>query len=115
MKKKFYLLVIAIMVLGFTACTNDSIDNPMPQPEPEKELAEYTIMYYTCGAGDIDASMFNLLRNFNNANPEVYEKVNVVVQFKYSTAENLSQTIGASDPELSSTGRLRNAPPRSIC
>ena len=115
MKKIIYPMAMAILMLCFTACTNDSIDNPMPQPEPEKELAEYTIMYYTSGAGDIDASMFGLLRNFNNANPEVYEKVNVVIQFKYSTAENLSQTIGASDPELSSTGRLRNAPPRSIC
>ena len=92
MKKIIYPMAMAILMLGFTACTNDSIDNPMPQPEPEKELAEYTIMYYTCGAGDIDASMFNLLRNFNNANPEVYEKVNVVVQFKYSTAENLSKS-----------------------
>ena len=91
MQKILYLMATAIMALGFTACTSDNDDNNS-QTEPEEELAEYTIMYYTGGAADIDAFMLATLSDFYKANPEAYKKVNVVVQYKYSTAENLSKS-----------------------
>ena len=91
MKKIFFLMTMAIMVLSFTACTEDNDDTPAPKPEQESQ-ADYTIMFYTSGAGDIDICMINLLKTFYDANPEVYKKVNVVVQYKFSTAENLSKS-----------------------
>ena len=84
-------MTMAIMVLSFTACTEDNDDTPAPKPEQESQ-ADYTIMFYTSGAGDIDICMINLLKTFYDANPEVYKKVNVVVQYKFSTAENLSKS-----------------------
>ena len=53
MRKYFYLMAMAIVALGFTSCTSDNNDNPTPQPEPESQ-AEYTIMFYTAGARNID-------------------------------------------------------------
>ena len=85
--------VMTIAVL--TACS-DITDNPAPQPEQEN-LAEYTIMYYTGGAADVDAHMLTLIENFYKANPEAYKRVNVVIQYKYSTVENLSNSgLGAA-------------------
>ena len=92
------VLCCAMTMAVFTACS-EKTDNPAPQPEQESQ-AEYTIMYYTGGSANIDGTMINLLRNFNNANTEAYKKVNVVVQYKFSTAENLRNTIGANDPEF---------------
>ncbi len=88
MKKYFYLMAMAVAVLGFTACTNDNDDNPTPQPETES-LAEYTILYYANGGANVDCCILPMIADFYKANPEVYEKVNVVVQYKFSTAENL--------------------------
>ena len=31
MKKNLFLMAMAIMALGFTACTSDNDDNPMPE------------------------------------------------------------------------------------
>jgi hypothetical protein len=96
------VLCCAMTMTVFTACSED--DNPVTPLESEKELAEYTIMFYTSGAGDIDGAMLGLLKNFYNANPEVYKKVNVVVQFKFSTAENLSKSpYGAAGSEFCTT------------
>ena len=103
MRKNFLLMAMTIMVLGFTACSSDDNDNN-PQTEPGKEQAEYTIMYYTGGAGDIDSIMLGTLGDFYKANPEVYKKVNVVVQFKYSTAEKLSKSsLGERGSEFCTT------------
>ena len=82
-------LMMTMTVL--TACTSDN-DNPVtPTSEPE-QLAEYTIMYYTGGAADVDTYMLILLNNFYKANPEAYKRVNVVIQYKYSTVENLKNS-----------------------
>ena len=84
------VLCCTMTIAVLTACS-DITDNPAPQPEQES-LAEYTIMYYTGGAADVDAAMLRLLNNFYNANPEAYKRVNVVIQYKYSTVENLSNS-----------------------
>ena len=84
------VLCCAMTTTVFTACS-DITDNPAPQPEQES-LAEYTIMCYTGGAADIDVSMLTLLNNFYQANPEAYKRVNVVIQYKYSTVDNLTKS-----------------------
>ena len=90
------VLCCAMTTTVFTACS-DITDNPAPTPEQES-LAEYTIMYYTGGAADIDPYMITLLNNFYKANPEAYKRVNVVIQYKYSTVENLSNSpLGTAD------------------
>lgn len=42
MKKYFYLMAAAIMVLGFTACTIDNNDNPVTEPVEYGKVFSYT-------------------------------------------------------------------------
>ena len=54
------LLMAAMCVLGFTSCSDDDDigDNP---DTPSEELADYTILLYGCGGGDLDEFLlFNL-------------------------------------------------------
>lgn len=83
-------LMLTVTMTGLTSCTNDVNDNPVPVPEPEPEqLAEYTIMYYANGGGNVDACILPMLDDFYEATPDAFKKVNVVVQYKFSTTENM--------------------------
>ncbi|MBR4920128.1 MAG: hypothetical protein IKZ62_02275 [Prevotella sp.] len=81
-------LMLTLTITVFTSCTSDNDDNPVPPPAPE-QLAEYTIMYYGNGGADADQFLLPMISNLYKASPEAYEKVNVVAQYKFSTAENL--------------------------
>ncbi|MBO4802679.1 MAG: hypothetical protein J5545_12585 [Bacteroidaceae bacterium] len=99
--KKIMMTLAAVLccAMNLTVLTSCSVEdnpvNPQPQPEPEP-LADYTLMYYGHGGGNRDNYYLAKVADFYNADPAAFEKVNVVVQFKYSTAENL-KTLGFSD------------------
>ena len=59
-----------------TSCSTD--DNPVTPPEPQP-LAEYTLLYYGHGGGNRDNYYLDKIRDFYNADPAAFEKVNVVV------------------------------------
>ena len=91
--KKILMTLAAVLcctmaVPVLTSCTNDSNDNPAPQPESE-QLAEYTILYYAHGGGDLDYLVLPMIADFYKANPDAYKKVNVVVQYKFSNANDI--------------------------
>ena len=90
--RKLLLAAAAITLMMtttvLTSCTDGNNDNPVTPPEPEP-TAEYTIMYYGLGGGNVDQSLLPMISDFYKANPDAYKKVNVVVQYKFSTAENL--------------------------
>ena len=76
--------------LGIISCT-DSTDNPVTPSEPvQPALADYTIIFYGHGGGNLDAAILTNIRQFYLANPENYQNVKVAVQYKYSTTEHLS-------------------------
>ena len=79
------VLCCAMTMTVFTACSENS-DNPAPQPESE-QLAEYTILYYAHGGGNLDKKALSMIADFYKANPDAYKKVNVVVQYKFSKAK----------------------------
>ena len=83
------------MTVTMTSCTSDNFDNPVTPPEPQ-QLAEYTIIYYANGGANVDHCVLPMLGDFYKADPDAYKKVNVVVQYKFSTAENLKKQ-GYSD------------------
>ena len=83
------------MMVTMSSCTGDISDNPVTPPEPE-QLAEYTLMYYGHGGGNRDNYYLDKICDFYNADPSAFKKVNVVVQFKFSTAENM-KNIGYDD------------------
>ena len=98
--KKVLMATAAITLMTmtvFTGCTSDNIDNPIPQPEPEKELAEYTIMYYGHGGGNREYYYLSKIGDFYQAGEEAYKRVNVVVQYKFSTAKNMKTQGGYDD------------------
>ena len=70
------VLCCAMTMTVFTACSENS-DNPAPQPESE-QLAEYTILYYAHGGGDLDKYALQMIADFYKANPDAYKKVNVL-------------------------------------
>ena len=85
MKKLFFLMAMAMLVLA--ACTSND-DNPATPPEPEP-TAEYTIMYYGYGGGNLDNIFLQMINEVYKASPDVFKKVNVVGQYKYSPTENM--------------------------
>ena len=91
------VLCCAMISTVFTACSNDSDDNPVTPPEPEKELAEYTIMYYGHGGGNREYYYLSKIGDFYHAGEEAYKHANVVVQYKFSTAENMKAQGGYDD------------------
>jgi hypothetical protein len=119
-------LTLTVTMTVLTSCTNDitgNYDIPVPVPEPE-QLAEYTLLYYGHGGGNRDYYYLDKICDFYNADPAAFEKVNVVVQFKFSTPENLkemgyddttceffgSETLRwAIDPEIGASEQLTTA------
>ena len=92
-----------IMMVTTTSCTSDISDNPVISPEPEQP-AEYTLMYYGHGGSNRDNYYLDKICDFYNADPSAFKKVNVVVQFKFSTAENM-KNIGYDDKTSEIFGR----------
>ena len=78
------VLSCSMTMTVFTACTNDNYDNPVAPPEPEKELADATILWYGCGGGNVDAAILDDFHKFYKAKPESFDHVNVVAQYKTS-------------------------------
>ena len=64
MKKTKWLLqpiMETVCMFGLTACSDDDDDNPDTPYTPSEELADYTILLYGCGGGNLDeALIFNL-------------------------------------------------------
>ena len=92
MRKIRLLLTVFATALAatvtMTSCTNDIGDNPVINPEPtdqpDDDLADATIMWYGHGGGNVDVAVFDDFRQFYNAKPESFERVNVVAQYKAS-------------------------------
>lgn len=91
------VLCCAMTMTVLTACSNDNDDNPVTPPEPEKELAEYTIMYYGHGGGNREYYYLSKIGDFYHAGEDAYKHANVVVQYKFSTAENMKAQGGYDD------------------
>ena len=90
---KKYLMAAAalccIMNLAvLTSCSTE--DNPAINPDPQPEqLAEYTVLYYAIGGRNADRFILPIISDLYNADASAFERVNVVVQYKFSTTENL--------------------------
>lgn len=88
-------LVMFVMALGFVACSDD--DDPVLPSNEGEEMAEYTIMLYGCGGGDLDEAMIANLEEAELVGSD--DKVKMTCQVKFSEAYQ-------SVPELSGTCRF---------
>ena len=81
------LCCVATFILS-SCNTNDDI--PVNNDDTE-QLADYTIIYYANGGGNADEYQMPMIGDFYGASAEAYEWVNVVVQYQYSSAENMKK------------------------
>ena len=72
-------------ILLLTSCTVDNADIPVTPTD------EYTILYYGHGGGNRERFYLSKIEDFYNADADVYNRVNVVVNYKFSTTENLEK------------------------
>lgn len=91
MKRLLTVLAAALccmtMTTVLTSCS-DSSDNPVPTTEPES-LADYTVIFYGHGGSNLDSMIMANLQQFTKSKRENYERVNIVVQHKFSTSHQL--------------------------
>ena len=90
-----------------TSCSIDNTDNPVP-PTPSDEPA-YTILYYGHGGSNREYFYLQKIADFYNASPEALKRVNVVVQYKFSTTDNLKKQeyFGADSCQLYGSKTIR--------
>lgn len=68
-----------------------------PEPNPVAEMPEYTILFYGHGGGNLDGGIMDNIEQFFYAESSNLKKVNVAVQYKFSTAEDLYNSIDEED------------------
>ena len=80
----------------FTACSSD--DNAVDSIDPnESEMADYAILFYGYGGGNLDYDILNNIKQFYAADPASYDKVKIAVQYKFSSQEEFEQLLMVYD------------------
>ena len=82
------LVTVCCCITLLTSCAIDNSDNPSPTYPDEPA---YTILYYGHGGGNREYYYLQKIADFYNASPEALKRVNVVVQYKFSTTANLEK------------------------
>ena len=105
MKKIIFAIIAAVT---FTAYT-DRNDNPATPDTPQQpdELADYTILYYGHGGGNLEVLLMQNIMDFSFADEEAYKNVNICAQYKFSSLksmealyEELAEEVDPNDPEM---------------
>ena len=102
------LATVCCCITLLTSCTIDNSDNPVI-PTDSEQTAEYTILYYGHGGGNREYFYLQKISDFYNASPEALKRVNVVVQYKFSTTEKLKEQeyFGADSCKLYGSKTIR--------
>ena len=102
MKKNVFLILSAILTCSLwasmlTSCV-DSKDNPTGDTPvtPVVDEADYTVMLYTVGGGNLDNSIENDIASAAKALKAGNKKVRYLVQYKYSSQKELEKLAGFS-------------------
>ena len=94
-------VMAATLVCGlsvFTACNSD--DNAVDSIDPnESEMADYAILFYGYGGGNLDYDILNNIKQFYAAAPASYDKVKIAVQYKFSSQEEFEEQLMVYDPD----------------
>ena len=86
------MLIALPIVLGLASCT-DTVDNPVTNPdEPQQQLADYTIIWYGNGGGNLDLTLTDNMMQFYMADADSYDNVKIAAQYKYSALEGMEDT-----------------------
>ena len=87
------LAALLLCCLSFTACTDEMMDNAVEPgtDTPTENLADYTVMLYTCGGSNLDNSIEADIIKAAKAIKADSKKVRYMVQYKYSREDNISK------------------------
>lgn len=100
MKRMMQWVLVATLVCDlsvFTACSSD--DNATDSIQPDKsETADYAILFYGYGGGNLDYDILENIKQFYAADPASHEKVKIAVQYKFSSREEFEQQLNY-DPD----------------
>ena len=91
--RKYLMTLAAVLCCATTLVLSscNAVDDIPVKNSDTDQLADYTIIYYANGGGNVDKCILPMINDFYNAKAESYKYVNVVVQYKYSTAENMKK------------------------
>ncbi len=86
------MLLAMPMLLGLASCSSDDVDEPVINPdEPQQELADYTIIYYGHGGGNLDYWLLQDIGQFYLSDTESRRNVSICVQYKFSTLKGMQE------------------------
>ena len=91
--KKLWMLS-AILVCGLsivTSCSSDNDDNPVTDPDEPQQLADYTIIYYGHGGGNLDFWLLQNIEQFYQSATESRRNVSICAQYKFSILKNMQE------------------------
>ena len=93
------LAALLLCCLSFTACT-DEMDNAVEPgtDTPTEDLADYTVMLYTCGGSNLDNAIEADIIKAAKAIKADSKKVRYMVQYKYSREDNISKNLTVFTP-----------------
>lgn len=99
MKKILITLAAITLLMAMPVLTSCSVED-IPATNPvQEELAEATIIWYGTGGGNVDPYILADFRQFYDARPESFDRVNIVAQYKASLNPLVYQ--GLTDEEVS--------------
>ena len=94
------LATLLLCCLSFTACTDEMMDNAVEPgtDTPTEDLADYTVMLYTCGGSNLDNAIEADIIKAAKAIKADSKKVRYMVQYKYSREDNISKNLTVFTP-----------------
>ena len=103
MKKCFRCVLMAAILLYcgasmFTSCSSDDNSADAAVSPDETEMADYAILFYGYGGGNLDYDILKNIKQFYAAAPASYDKVKIAVQYKFSSQEDFEQQL-SYDPD----------------
>ena len=93
------LLMALPLFISLVSCTDD--DNSASDPdEPQQLLADYTIIWYGHGGGNLDLTLMDNMMQFYMADADSYDNVKIAAQYKYSALEGMQDVYDDFSEEL---------------
>ena len=86
---RLWMLIALPLLLGLVSCTDNDDSSATDE---QQQLADYTIIWYGHGGGDLDLMLTDNMMQFYMADADSYDNVRIAAQYKYSALEGMEDT-----------------------